>query len=179
MAEATKAEATKTPRVKVATKSTDVKTGSVTFTFTNGKALTVKVTDFPKEIQAHLAVHGMAAKIGDTYASAARDAAESGQDAATVGFTMASGEVAKLMSGKWIERTAGGSVKYLDLVEPLIAVRAKAGVTVTREKVIAWLSDQTAGQLLGLRQNPDVIAAMATLAKGRKDVPALDFGSLS
>ena len=159
---------TETKRERVATKEIDVAGKTVTFTFVNGESVVCKLADVPTEMQTRLALHGMSQKIGDSFAGVAKETKESGGDVAGNAIAAAKSELAKLVKGAWAERSSSGSVKYVDLIEPLLHMAKKANKPTTREKLIANLADKKPSELSAIRQNGDYITAMAELAKGRK-----------
>ena len=166
MAETVKNVVPETKRTKndVGTKSYDVGKKTATFSFSNGKSLVCDIGKLPSEMQTRIALHGIGARVGDAFAAAAREAKDAGTDVATAALTMATDCWAQLVAGKWTERTSSGSVKFLDLIEPLMAVAAKNNKPTTREKLIANLKDKTATELSAIRRNPDVAKAAADIA---------------
>ena len=162
----------KTPRLKVAKREIDVAAGTLKFNFSNGTVLTVAVDKLPPAIQRQGLLVGIEDKVGDAYASVAREAAELGQDPVEAAVTIAKQEIAKLVAGIWRAKRAGGgaSVRFLDLVDPLMSVlpkQTKDGKPRTRESVIADLHELTQSELSAIRSRADVIAAMAELAKSQ------------
>ena len=167
--------AEKSKRVSVASKDVDTTKKAVTFVFTNGKSVVAALSAMKPDMVTRLALHGLSQKIGDSFATVAKDAVEEGSDPVVLAFMAANAELTKLVNGDWKERSMGG-IKYIDLIEPLLLVASKGGKTTTREKVMANLADKTGKELAAVRQSPKVIAAMNELAKGRTE--SVDVDSL-
>lgn len=126
-------------RIKVAEKDYDEETGTFSVVFANGHKSEVELGSLPPNIQNMLALHGLAQKLGDSYASVKGDVA-----AAVEKYTAV---LNQLMAGEWKKaREAGeGGARTTELaaaiarfknveVERANAVVAKA----TPEQIKTW-----------------------------------------
>ena len=117
----------------------------VEFEFANGDKLNCKVSDLPQEMIERLAVHGIAQKVGDSYASA-----ESVEEA--IGNAKSVWD--NLKAGQWATKASRGG-KY---VEALKRVTGKD----YDECLAAW-NQMTDKQKAELRKHPDIKAAIAAI----------------
>lgn len=85
--------------MKIATKAIDTASAVVTFHFANGKKLACPIGDLDGEMRDRYALHGVAQKIGDSYASA-------GENGWTVDqcFDIASETWTATVNGEWAVR---------------------------------------------------------------------------
>lgn len=152
---------------KIAKKELNIDNGAVSITFANGAVLNAHVNKLQKTIQAHLMLHGLSQKLGDSYAGA-----ESPEEAAKF-----AGEVlADLEAGKWSTRTA--SPRTSIMAEAISRIR-KMPVEQAAE-IISNLDEE---QVAALRKHKDVVAAMAVIRAERatakaKEGPAEDLSAL-
>ena len=160
-------------RTKKATKVVDTTEKTVTFDFGAGSTFTAKLADMPEAIVTRLALHGIAQKLGDTYAG---DVADPEHEVRAM--------FADLAAGNWSTRTPGEPKTGL-LVEALIKMKkieAKDGKTAA-ERVQAWLEEieaKTEGAIKALRNDPTVKAEIATLQaqKARAAAKGVDANAL-
>lgn len=133
-----------------ATKSVKEDYSGVVFTFAHDDSvLEVNVADLPDEIKYALLCHGIAQKIGDSYASVdagqARTAAEAVFEA--------------LKGGKWTQRTEGSSgPKTSQLAEALADVTGRE-----LDECVVKIATMSDDEKKALRAHPQVAAAMAAI----------------
>lgn len=143
---------------KVAKKDTDLTKGTVTFTFSNGGVVVAGVGKLSKDIQAHLMLHGLAQKVGDSYAGA--ENADEAQKFATE-------TLADLEKGSWTTRAASSGPKISLLAEAVARLRK---VTIDKAtEVITGLNATDEGKetVKKLRAHPAVKAAMTAISAER------------
>ena len=131
-----------------------VSESGVVWTFANGRVVSVDVTTLPASMQLHLAVHGMSAKGGDSYASA-------GDKGLTLDDCADGVEaiIANLRNEIW---SAGGGSGSSILAEALAELTSKSVDDCVT--VLAAMSDDARKEL---RKRPDVKAAIATIRANR------------
>lgn len=134
---------------KKATKSVADDFSAVTFSFSTGETLEAKVSDFPDSIQDALTCHGLAQKLGDSYAGA--DAAHA--------YSAANAVFEAMKEGNWTQRTGGTS-------GPRISQLAEALSQVTGQEVeacvakLATLDEEVKKQI---RAQPQIKTALAEI----------------
>jgi hypothetical protein len=136
----------------IATKALDFDTSSVEFNFSDGTVESVALADFPEDIQAHFALHGISQKLGDSYASSKGDVA-----VAKASFASA---VALLKGGEWRAGRAEGDAKprTTELAEAIARIKGK-----TVAEIVTFLSTASEEQRKTLRSNDRVKAVIAVL----------------
>lgn len=144
-------------RNKMAKKIPDEAAGKITFEFSDGRTLSVAVSELSPEIARRAAMHGLSQKGGDSYAGAetvdeAYDACESTLNA--------------LRNGVWTTRTVGeGGVRGTMLVEALYRATKHEGRTMDDcETLVADMSDE---QKKGIRLLPAIKAQLDAIAAER------------
>lgn len=116
---------------KVATKSLVEKEGSpvgVRFDFNDGDALQILIEQLPEHLINHLVCHGLAQKIGDSYAGAKGDV--------QVAYDAARGVIDSLLAGEWNAKRTGTGGIVIDVLlrmNPNFEDRAEAQ---------AWLTER-------------------------------------
>ena len=144
------------PAVKLATK--EKRENGVFFAFTGGHEINASINGLSSDIVARLAVHGLAQKIGDSYAGCG-----DGQEA----YTEAARVWASLTKGNWgVERAAG---------EPTFGLLAQAIARVMNkplDAVSAKLETMSKEQTAAIRARADVAAAIAAITAERKAAKA-------
>lgn len=130
----------------------------VGFVFSDGETITVKLSDFPKDVIAHFAQHGLSQKCGDAYAGVSGD----------VGMAKANlnSIVESMKAGNWVSRAAGGPRLTL-LVMALAEVTSRT-VEETAEKVEGLSKEEKAAY----RSHPQVKAVLARLEAERATAKA-------
>lgn len=136
---------------KVATKTIDEAKLTVTFKFSNGETIPVDVREFPDPIADRLLLHGVAQKIGDSYASA--------PDVASA-INAAKETISNLLSGNW---TAGRTSSGVNLLVEALA-RATGRDLVECIETLAGM-DEDAQK--ALRKHPAIKAAMDAIRAER------------
>lgn len=134
---------------KIANKTTD-KSG-VDFQFVNGKKLVCRLDELPEEIVKRLAVHGLAQKIGDSYAGV--------QGAVEIACLNANDVWESLKNGDWnVGRSGTGGV----IAEAIARVTGRT-VEECRD-MLAALDDDAKAKL---RKQKKVASAMADITAER------------
>ena len=109
----------------------------IEFRWADGHVDVVRPSDFPEDIQACAVLHGLAQKLGDSYASTS-----SIQDAQSA-FTEA---YEQLGEGDWVTVREGGGPRVTQLAEAYRRAKAARGETVSLEDaartVASWDSDK-------------------------------------
>jgi len=128
---------------RIATKS--VGESAVAFAFADGGKLNCNVDELPREMVNRLALHGIAQKVGDSYASA-ESVAEARANAETVW--------GNLVAGVWATKTSRGG----KFVEALTRVTGKA----YDECLAAW-SEMDDKRKAELKKHPQMKKAIADI----------------
>ena len=142
--------------------STEAK--ALAFRFANGQEVTVDLSKFPKDIISAAAWHGVAQKIGDSYAGS-----ETVDEAVERAQTM----LENLEGGTWVAtRTAAGPRPSL-LVDAIVAAKQEAGQEVDPVAVAQKLKDQpdlkkNALQNAAIKMHYDKIKAERAAAKAKE-----------
>jgi hypothetical protein len=133
-----------------ATKAVSDDFSVITFTFSDGdEVLEVRPREFSTEIQAALLAHGVAQKLGDSYA---------GVDAAQA-HVAAKAVLAALQEGKWSQRVEGSSgPRVSQLAEALAAVSGR-----TLDECVAKIATMTDEEKKGLRSHPSIVQKLAEI----------------
>ena len=114
-------------------RSASTEAAALQFRFANGQEVTVDLSKFPKEIVQAAAWHGVAQKIGDSYAGS-----ETVDEAVERAQTM----LENLEGGTWVAtRTAAGPRPSL-LVDAIVAAKTEAGQEVDPVAIAQKLKDQ-------------------------------------
>jgi glutathione S-transferase len=143
---------------QIAQKDTGSDIGKVGFTFSDGEVIVVALSEFPKDIIAHLAQHGLSQKCGDSYAGVGGDVKQAQTNLATL--------IEQLKAGNWVSRSGGGPRMTL-LVMALAEVTGRT-VEETAEKVEGLSKEEKASY----RAHPQVKAVLARLEAERATAKA-------
>lgn len=120
----------------------------------NGEiVLSIELTDLPKEILTHLALHGIAQKLGDSYAGI-KDPSEA--------VTKATSVKERLVVGDWKAARTSASPRSTQLAEALASVFKK-----TVDEAITVIASLDKGQIADLRKDASVSAALQSIAAKR------------
>lgn len=135
----------------------------VLITFGEGDVLEACLDDMPEDIRQRLALHGLAQKIGDSYAGVA-DAEKARQNAEAV--------LARLKAGEWSARSGDGSgrgpsASVRELAQAISKVK-NIDFEIALEKVQAL--DRKARN--ALRNHPQIMREIARIRS--KEAPSLD-----
>lgn len=126
-------------RVKVAEKDYDEDTGTFSIVFTDGSKAEVVFDELPPAIQKLLGLHGLAQKLGDSYASVKGDVEKAKERFSAV--------LTQLQNGEWKKAREGGDggSKVTELAEAIARFKnasiEKANAVVakaTKEQIAAW-----------------------------------------
>jgi hypothetical protein len=145
-------------RVKARIASVSVDTGDwmLTFAFTHGASINVRLADLSPEVRNRLALHGLEQKLRDAYA---------GVSDPEQAYGLARKVLDALRAGQWTVR--GSSEPRPDSMEVLsqavVAAAAAAGRTLEPEAVKAKLKTLDRSALSKLRSDPRVAAELARL----------------
>lgn len=137
---------------KIATKA--VSEAGVTWTFTNGRVVSVDVTTLSAAMQLRLAVHGMSAKGGDSYASAGdkgmtlADCADGVEDI-----------IANLRNEIWSASGGSGISILAEALARVVGESVEAAVLIINEKGDEWKK--------GLAKRDDIKSAVADIRAER------------
>lgn len=147
---------------KFAEKEYDLDTGEVSFTFGNGKSLSLNVNELAPEIQKQLMLHGAAQKIGDSYAGAKGNYADA--------LEAASGVIEQLKQGIWRAARGEGDARprLAELAEAIARIKQ-----VELEKATAAVEKATDDQRKTWRSNAKVKAVIAQI-RAEKAAKALE-----
>lgn len=155
-------EAADAKKVKFADKEYDLDTGELTITFGNGKVVSADSNKIPEETRKQLMLHGLAQKVGDSYAGAKGNFGEAIQSAEDV--------VEQLYAGVWKSARGEGDAK------PRLAELAEAIVRIkqcTLEQATAAVEKGTDEQRKQWRSNAKVKAVIAQI-RAEKAAKALE-----
>lgn len=141
---------------KIAKKSINVETNTVTFLFSDGSEQACNLSELPPEMVKQLALHGASAKLGDAYAGAGDVEEEGGDPIAWAKSVVASGW-ASLKAALWSVRAEGG-VRVTVLAQAVAAV-----YNITAEQAAEKLSEMSEEKKKALSANPKVAAKVAGL----------------
>lgn len=125
----------------------------VGFIFSDGDTIVVKLSDFPKDVIAHFAQHGLSQKCGDSYAGVGGDVVQAKSNLAAI--------VKSMQDGNWVSRSGGGP--RLTLLVMALAEVTNRTVEETAEKV-EGLSKEEKAQY---RAHPQVKAVLARMEAER------------
>ncbi|MBW8034124.1 MAG: hypothetical protein FVQ79_00200 [Planctomycetes bacterium] len=131
---------------------------SVSFLFSDGNIIKVALSDFPKEIIAHLAQHGLSQKGGDSYAGVEGDVAQAQVNLQAV--------VESLKAGDWVSRVGGGP--RMTLLILALAEVTNRKVEEVAEKVESLSKEEKAAY----RQHPAIKAVLARMEVERATAKA-------
>lgn len=136
-------------------------TGVVSFTFGNGKVLSIDTNKVPAETQLDLRCHGASQKIGDSYAGAKGNFA--------VGIANAQAVIDQLLAGAWNAEREGGAPRLGELAEAIARIK---GVDV--DKARAAVEKATDEQRKTWRSNAKVKLTLAQIRaeKAAKELEA-------
>lgn len=138
-------------RIQVAKKDYDVETASFNVVFADGSKREVNLSDLPQEIQVTLALHGLAQKLGDSYASVKGNVGDAIKKFDAV--------LAQLTSGEWAAKREGeGSSKVTELAEAIARIK-----NVSVEIANAAVAKATDDQVKGWKANSTVKAVIAQI----------------
>lgn len=141
---------------KIAKKVINVEEGSVTWTFQDGEQITAFLKDNTPETNHQLALHGLSAKGGDSYAGAG-DVEEEGGNPISWAKGVLRGVLSNLKAGLWSVRAEGG-VRVTQLA---LAVAAVYGIAA--EAAAEKLSEMEDEKKKALSANPKVASKLAQL----------------
>ena len=160
MAEAAAASSDAKP--KFAEKEYDMDTGEVSFTFGNGKSLSLNCNELSPEMQKQLMLHGALQKIGDSYAGAKGNYAEAIESAESV--------MEQLKQGVWRAARGEGDARprLAELAEAISRIKQ-----VDLEKSTAAVEKATDDQRKQWRSNAKVKAVIAQI-RAEKAAKALE-----
>ena len=149
-------------KVKFADKEYDMDTGELTITFGNGKVVTVDSNKLSEDIRKQLMLHGLAQKVGDSYAGAKGNYAEAIQSAEDV--------VEQLIAGVWKAARGEGDAKprLAELAEAIARIKQ-----VPLEAAQAAVEKGTDEQRKQWRSNAKVKATIAQI-RAEKAAKALE-----
>lgn len=144
-------------RNKMAKKIPDESAGKITFEFTDGRTLSMSVSELTDELKTRAAMHGVSQKVGDSYAGA-----ESVDEA----YDAANSTIEALKKGEWSTRVAGeGGVRGTMLVEALYRATKHEGRTM--DDCEALVADMDETQKKGIRLLPAIKAQLDAIAAER------------
>lgn len=118
--------------------------------------LVFSLSDYPKAIVTHLALHGLGQVLGDEISGIGADGGDP--------VEMVKARNAPLVNGDW---SAGREIDRSILVEATMAVFAKAGVVRERAKVEAYINGLDAKEVAKYRRRPDITVAVAAIREAR------------
>jgi hypothetical protein len=152
-------------RVAKAKKTVSTESNTVTFEFTGGDSFVANLNELPEGIRARLALHGLAQKLGDTYAG----------DVESPRFEVGS-LFAELAKGTWSQRAESGGPRVTALAEALAELRAAKRLgnpkaqaeEVDIEAAVAKVETMTDDEKKTARANPTIAQKMLEI-KVRKD----------
>lgn len=163
MAEESAAAEKKEP--KFASKEYDMDTGVLTITFGNDEVVSADINSMPEDIRKQLALHGLAQKVGDSYAGAKGNYSEAIGSAKDV--------IEQLLAGVW--KAARGESdarpRLAELAEAIARIKS-----VPLEKATAAVEASTEEQRKAWRGNSKVKAVIAAI-KAEKAAAALEAAS--
>lgn len=142
---------------KKATKSISEDGNEITFDFADGDVenLNVKITDLNEAIVEKLAMHGLSAKLGDSYA---------GVDTVGEAREKAFGVWEDLVAGNWTTRVAGaGGPRVTQLAEALVRVASGRGKELSLESAVEALGKMPDEQKKGLRKMGEIKKAISAI----------------
>lgn len=142
---------------KKATKSISEDGNEITFDFADEgvENLSAKITDLNEDIVGRLAMHGLSAKMGDSYA---------GVDTVGEAREKANGVWEDLVAGNWTTRVAGaGGPRVTQLAEALVSVAGARGKELTLEQAVEALGKMPDDQKKALRKSGEIKKAIAAI----------------
>lgn len=131
---------------------------AVEFVFTNGKKLVCDSRDLPANMQAYAMCHGISARVGDSFAGAAKQ-----DDPVGWAYDTACEVWHAMVGGEWSHREATGGV----LAQALAMVSGKP--LETCQQVVGALDEERRAKL---RKQPKIKLALAKIAVDRATVAA-------
>lgn len=148
------AAVTKGGRSKVARKDYDLATETFTIIFLDNETapttISVKLDEFSPQIQTNLALHGLAQKLGDSFASAGGEV----ETAKELFFAT----LETLRSGEWAKAREGDGTRLNELIDAIARIK---GVAV--EKAQAAVAKATEEQLKNWKNAKAVKAVIAEM----------------
>lgn len=148
-------------KAKIAVKKIDTESKSISFHFSDGYKLGIRLEDLSPEIRDMLALHGLSQKIGDSYAGS-KEAVEQGFASSELVFAKSEAErvVVNLTAGLWAVRESGPSRLAQAIAEAL-----GRDISEIVEKLNEWKAggDEGKKNLKAVRANPKVKAVLARL----------------
>lgn len=151
---------------KVATKTVNLETQTVSWEFTDGTDLSLSLSDLPAEIVTNLALHGLSQKGGDSY---------SGETDLQVAVAKVQGVIERLKAGEWRATREGGSGgRISDLAQALAQVTGKS-----LSDVVAMLEEKTKEEKSALRKHPRVALAINAIKEAKLKEAAAEAGEIS
>lgn len=146
------AEAAKTPNTKVAKKDYDLSAETFTIVFQDEEAttVTVQLSEFSPAIQLRLALHGLAQKLGDSFASANKDV----ETAKELFFAT----LETLKSGEWSKARDSDGTRLNELIEAIARIKQ-----VPAEKAQAAVAKATEEQLKNWKNAKQVKMVIAEM----------------
>lgn len=113
-------------KAKIAKKVTDLDGRSVRFDFVDHEPILVRLDDLPVDIQSALALHGLSAKLGDSYSDCGGNVTEAMQ--------MFGGVLDRLIAGDWRAAGVAGERRPLEVVQALFRFMERSGDKKTQEE---------------------------------------------
>jgi hypothetical protein len=146
-----------TTKQKKATKSVDEAAQTVTFKFADGGNFVAKLGDMPATIATRLALHGLAQKLGDTYAGDVESAEAEVRDM-----------YGELANGHWSTR-APGEPRITLLAEAMASLRPVEGVSHEErtKQAMRKLEEVSDEERAALRKDPRIKLAIAQIQAKR------------
>lgn len=168
MAEASGAGDVKKPQF--CKKEYDLDTGVVEFAFGNGKVVTIDSNALSTEIKNQLMLHGIAQKVGDSYAGVKGDFA--------AGISNAEEVVAQLMAGAWKgDREGDAKPRLAELAEAIARIKqvpleaaTKAVEAGTDEQRKSWRSNAKVKSVIAQIRAEKAAAALEAAGEQTLDI---------
>jgi hypothetical protein len=152
-------------KAKWAVRVPNSETRSIAFKFADGTEQTIYLRDIPEALSVALILHGLEAKIGDSYAGAA-EAVESGKAITELAYAKAqvARVIGNLKAGIWASREAAGPGRLV------VAVAEALGITEEKaaERINGWRdegTEESKKKLAAVRNHPKVKLVMTRLEK--------------
>jgi hypothetical protein len=167
---------------KIAKKIINVEGNSVSFKFSDGSEITANLNELSQDTLKQVALHGISAKLGDSYAGAG-DVEEEGGDP----IAWAKAEVARiwanLKAGLWSVRSEGGvrvtvlaqAVAAVYNISPEAAAEKLSEMDEEKKKALS-AAPKIAAKVAGLKAEAAAkraAAAQAALSSSGEDLPSL------
>lgn len=154
---------------------------SVTFNFSNGQTLVADLNPLSEDIRLRLALHGLAQKIGDSYAFGAGEV-----HTAEEAYSAASAQYSALCAGDWGRVRGAGSDESTLFEEAYLRVNISGipGVCPARPEFTladarAKLAEKTDEQKKSLKKLPAIVAAMGEIRVERATAVAAPGAQVS